>query len=102
MLSERSLQARPSAKDNLLTSMNSVQATEFAESLEYRLGTLESGLVEAYAIPRSKGSSRRTTRWLFLIVTDLPEDHVRDTLREVPLELFERRGARYVYLAWPD
>lgn len=82
--------------------MDAMQATEFAECLEYRLGTPKSGLVEAYAIPRAKGSSRRTTRWLFLLITDLHEDHVRDTLREIPVELLERRGSRYVYMAWPD
>ncbi len=82
--------------------MDAVQATSLAECIEHRLGATESGRVEAFAIPRRKASTRRSTRWCFLIVTNLPEDHVRDTLREMTLEVTERRGPFLVFVAWPD
>lgn len=82
--------------------MDALEASERAASIEFRLGAgAERARVECFAVPCSEGSSRRQTRWAFLVVTDLPETEVRDGLSRCRVETIGRRGERTSYVAWP-
>jgi hypothetical protein len=82
--------------------MDALEATQQAAGIEFALGaSAEEARVECFAVPRRKGSSRRSTRWLFLVVTNLPEREVRDGLSTFQVETIGRRGGRTTYVAWP-
>lgn len=82
--------------------MDAVEAMQQAASLEFALGAgAEEARVECFAVPRRKGSSRRQARWLFLVVTDLPEREVRDGLSTFQVETIGRRDRMTSYAAWP-
>lgn len=79
-----------------------MDAMQRAASLEFALGAgAERARVECFAVPRRKGSSRRRSRWLFLVVTDLPERAVREGLSTFRVETIGRRDAAKHYAAWP-
>lgn len=81
--------------------MDAVEATSLAECLEFELGALaQDARVECFAVPRTRASTRRSTGWLFLVVTSLPENVVRQAL-SMPVEVVERRGSRRCLVAWP-
>lgn len=82
--------------------MDAFEAMQQAASIEFSLGAgAEEARVECFAVPRRKGSSRRSSRWVFLLVTDLPEREVRDGLSTFTVETIGRREARKRYVAWP-
>lgn len=82
--------------------MDAMEATELAACLEFEVGAAcPSTRVECFAVPLSRGSSRRRSGWAFLLVTDAPERTVRETLPGYEIELIERRGKRRVMQAWP-
>lgn len=82
--------------------MDAVHATSMAECIEYELGAgAEQARIECFAVPLRRGSSRRRSRWTFLVVSDLDERHVRETLGCMDVETVERRGSRRVMTAWP-
>jgi len=82
--------------------MDPVEATCTAEHLEFQIALArERARVECYAVPLRPYSSRRRSRWTFLIVTDVGERAVRDRLPGYRVEYLERRGRLGVLLAWP-
>lgn len=82
--------------------MDAKEACEHAACIEFSLGAAaERGRVECFAVPRRRGSSRRSSSWLFLVVTDLPEIEVRDGLSTFDVETLNRRGETKTYAAWP-
>ncbi len=83
--------------------MDAMSATNLAECLELDLGaSAPEGCVACFAVPLRPGSTRRKTRWAFLVVTDLPERTVREVLSRFHVDLVERRGSRRVFAAWPQ
>jgi hypothetical protein len=82
--------------------MDAIAAKERAASIEFSLGAgAEQARVECFAVPRRRGSARRSSRWMFLVVTDLPETEVRDGLTSFQVETLGRRGSTTTYAAWP-
>lgn len=82
--------------------MDAVEALQRASCLEFRLGAGAGGArIECFAIPRRRGSARRRSQWVFLVVTDLPEVEVRDGLQEFEIEMVGRRNGAGHYVAWP-
>lgn len=82
--------------------MDALDAMQTAACREFSLGAgAEQACVECFAIPRSKGSTRRQTGWVFLVVTDLPEVEVRDGLPGFTVETIGRRRSLTSYAAWP-
>lgn len=85
-----------------MEAMDALEAMQRAASLEFALGAgADRARVECFAVPRRKGSARRTSRWVFLVVTDLPEREVRDGLSTFDVETIGRRDAATSYVAWP-
>jgi len=82
--------------------MDALEASQRAACIEFDLGAgADQARVECFAVPRRRGSSRRQSSWLFLVVTDLPEHEFRDALSGFTVETLDRRGARTSYAAWP-
>lgn len=82
--------------------MDALEAMQRAASIEFSLGAgADQARVECFAVPRRQGSSRRSTRWVFLLVTDLPEHEVRDGLETFTVETIGRRHGAKRYAAWP-
>lgn len=82
--------------------MDAIDALEQAACLEFSLGAAaEEARVECFAVPRRKGASRRCSRWLFLVVTDLPEVEVRDGLSTFTVETIGQHSGATSYAAWP-
>lgn len=82
--------------------MDAIEASEWAASIEFRLGAgAEEGRIECFAVPQGKGSSRRRSSWMFLLVTDLPDVDVRDGLEACHVETIHRRGSSKSYAVWP-
>lgn len=82
--------------------MDAIEARERAACIEFSLGAAaEQARVECFAVPRRKGSTRRRSRWVFLVVTDLPDVEVRDGLSTFEVETIGRRGQATTFVAWP-
>lgn len=82
--------------------MDAIDATSLAECIEHELGaSVDEGRAECYAVPLRPGSTRRRSRFAFLLVTDAPERLVRETLRCMDVEVLERRGRSLVLAGWP-
>lgn len=83
--------------------MDGRRALEQAASIEFSLGAgAEEARIECFAVPCRKGSTRRSSRWVFLVVTDLPEREVRDGLSTYHVETIGTREGRTSYAAWPQ
>lgn len=82
--------------------MDALHASSLAECIEYELGAAtDTARVECYAVPLKPGSTRRRSRWAFLVVSDLVERAIRETLACMDVEVVDRRGGRLVAIAWP-
>lgn len=82
--------------------MDAREAVEHAACIEFSLGAgADEARIECFAVPRRKGSSRRSSGWLFLVVTDLATREVRDGLEAFDVETIRRRGGLTSYAAWP-
>lgn len=82
--------------------MRATEAKERAACIEFSLGAgADEARVECFAVPCRKGSSRRKARWVFLLVTDLPELEVRDGLTSFDVETLGQRGEATTYAVWP-
>lgn len=83
--------------------MDAMEAISLAECIELELGTAcTSSRVECFAVPLRPSSTRRRSRWTFLVVTDAPERTLRDVLTCMQVDVVQRRGTRRVYTAWPE
>lgn len=76
-------------------------AEAWADHVKMRLGGVCDGQIRTYAVPCSKGYLRRSVSWSILIVTDMPEMHVRDALVEHQIEFLTRESEGLVFIAWP-
>lgn len=82
--------------------MNAREASQKAACIEFDLGAgADRARVECFAVPCRKGSSRRKSRWVFLVVTDLSPREIRDALPGFQVETLSRRGSRTTHAAWP-
>jgi hypothetical protein len=83
--------------------MDVAEATLTAERLEREVGlSADTSRAECYAVPLARGSTRRKTRWVFLLITDVDETRVRDVLPDLDVEFLDRRGGARILALWPS
>ncbi len=82
--------------------MDALIAGQWAECLEIELGAAyDQARVEVFAVPLRPGSSRRRSRWVFLVATDGAERVVHEVLTDFHVEFVGRRGSLRSLVAWP-